>query len=308
MRALIRSFLTLGAGLVALAAQAHGGAAAPAAGPGWTWDPWITGPLALSAALFAVGWIRLRRRSRQGADRLVRRAAWFAAGWLTLAAALVSPVHQAGERAFSAHMLEHELLMLLAAPLLVLSEPLGAMIWAFQAKTRRGLGGVSTWPPLSRLWRICTEPVTATLAQAAALWLWHAPSLFDLALASDGWHVVQHLSFLITALLFWTAMLRPGPGRQGLSVLCLFATSVISGALGALMAFSESPWYAGYAAMGMTPAGLAPAEDQQIAGLLMWIPGGLVHAGAALVLVAAALKAQRRSDDRARRMADALQS
>lgn len=304
MRALIRLLLVLGAGLVPLAAQAHGVAPQTAA-PGWTWDPWITVPLALSAALFAFGWSRIRRRSRQGADRLVRRAAWFAAGWLTLAGALVSPLHQAGERAFSAHMLEHELLMLLAAPLLVLSEPLGAMIWAFPAKTRRGFGAASRW--LSPLWRLCTEPVTATLAQAAALWLWHAPSLFDLALARDGWHIAQHLSFLITALLFWTAMLRPGPGRHGVSLLCLFATSAISGALGALMAFSESPWYAGYAAMGMTPAGLTPAEDQQIAGLLMWIPGGLVHAGAALALVGAALRTQRTPDDPARRMADALQ-
>ena len=100
---------------------------------------------------------------------------------------------------------------------------------------------------------------------------------------------------------------RPGPGRHGVSLLCLFATSAISGALGALMAFSESPWYAGYAAVGMTPAGLTPAEDQQIAGLLMWIPGGLVHAGAALALVGAALRTQRTPDDPARRMADALQ-
>ncbi len=307
MRALRLPLLALGAALVPLAAHAHGGAAAEGPGPGWTWDPWVTAPLMLSAALFVAGWVRLRRRSRQGADRLERRATLFAAGWLTLAGALVSPLHQAGERAFSSHMLEHELLMLLAAPLLVLSKPLGAMIWAFPAVGRRSLGTATRWPPLSALWRTLTEPVTATLAQAAALWLWHAPSLFDRALASDGWHIAQHLSFLLTALFFWTAMLRPAPGRRGVAVLCLFATSVVSGALGALMAFSESPWYAGYAAMGMAPSGLTPAEDQQIAGLLMWIPGGLVHAGAALALVGAALKAQRSSNHPARRMADALQ-
>lgn len=67
--------------------------------------------------------------------------------------------------------------------------------------------------------------------------------------------------------------------------LCLFATSIVTGALGALMAFSSSPWYAGYARIGMAPLGLAPAEDQQIAGLIMWVPGGLVHAIAALVIV-----------------------
>jgi cytochrome c oxidase assembly factor CtaG len=77
----------------------------------------------------------------------------------------------------------------------------------------------------------------------------------------------------------------------GVTVLCLFATSVVTGALGALMAVSESPWYGPYAALGMTPYGLNPAQDQQMAGLLMWVPGGLVHAVAALVILAPALVA-----------------
>jgi cytochrome c oxidase assembly factor CtaG len=130
--------------------------------------------------------------------------------------------------------------------------------------------------------------VTATLAQAATLWVWHTPALFDLALTYEGWHVAQHLSFLVSALFFWQAML--GPRRSlGLSAVCLFATSLVAGALGALMAFSDSPWYARYALLGMAPFGLTPAQDQQLAGLLMWIPGGLVHAGAALAVVGAAL-------------------
>jgi cytochrome c oxidase assembly factor CtaG len=149
--------------------------------------------------------------------------------------------------------------------------------------------------PVRWLWSRLTEPVTATLLQAAALWLWHAPALFDLALASDSWHAIQHLSFLMSALVFWTAMLgrrgRSGATAQrGVAALCLFATSVVSGALGALMAFSDSPWYAGYSALGMAPFGLTPAEDQQIAGLIMWVPGGLVHAVAALLLVRTMLR------------------
>ncbi len=308
MRPLNRLCLALGAWLVCGAAEAHDLGAAAGPGPGWTLDPLITLPLALSVLAYATGWLRLRRRSGRGGPRLGARAALFAGGWLALAVALVSPLHQAGERAFSAHMLEHELLMLLAAPLLVLSRPFGAMIWAFPYPARQGLGAAARWPPLATAWRLTTEPVTATLAQAAALWLWHAPYLFDRALASPAWHIGQHLSFLATALLFWSAMLRPARANPGLAVLCLFATSVVSGALGALMAFSESPWYAAYAAMGAAPFGLTPAEDQQAAGLLMWIPGGLVHAGAALALVGAALKAQRSLDVQRRRTADAVQS
>jgi cytochrome c oxidase assembly factor CtaG len=257
--------------------------------PGWTFDPWITVPLLLALGLFAVGWRRLLGRSSRGAGRLVSRARLFGAGWLILSLALVSPLHQAGERSFAAHMFEHELIMLAAAPLLVLSEPLAIMLWAFPTTTRASLGALANRPPVEGSWRFLSAPVTATLIQAAALWLWHAPALFDLALASDGWHAAQHLSFLVGALLFWTAMLgrRTAPG---MAALCLVATSIVSGALGALMAFATSPWYAGYARLGMAPFGLTPSEDQQFAGLLMWVPGGLVHAGAALLMMRRVLR------------------
>ncbi len=268
--------------------------------PDWTWDPWIVAPLVVSAALFAAGWWRLRRRARLGGPGLRRRALWFAAGWVVLAAALVSPLHALGEHGFAAHMVEHELLMLAAAPLLVLARPTAILLWAFPAATRRAIGRVFSRRPVTAVWQRASGPVTATVLQAAALWLWHAPPLFDRALADDGWHVAQHLSFVVTALLFWTAMLarRGDPAAdaaaRGVAAVCLFATSIVSGALGALMAVSSSPWYGGYARLGMTPYGLTQAEDQQLAGLLMWIPGGLVHAIVALALVGTALRSRPR--------------
>ena len=150
---------------------------------------------------------------------------------------------------------------------------------------RQALGG--GWKsPLQSLWRRLTEPVTATAVQAVVMWAWHAPPLFDRALDSFGWHIAQHACFFLSSLLFWWAMLHPR-GRDagyGVSAACLFATSLIGGALGALMSFSSSPWYADYAAMGMTGIGLDPIDDQRLAGLIMWIPGGLVHGVAALVL------------------------
>jgi cytochrome c oxidase assembly factor CtaG len=277
--------------LIAAAAGPAWAHAAAAPSASWTWDPWITAPLALALGLFALGRRRLSARASHGRASLRRRALLFAAGWAVLAAALVSPLHQAGERSFSAHMLEHELLMLAAAPLLALAEPLAIMLWAFPAPARRAIG---RWPSAlggDRLFRQLTQPVFATLAQAAALWLWHAPALFDRALQSDGWHIAQHLSFLLTALLFWSAMLTRRPRNPGVAALCLFVTSVVSGALGAMMAVSQSPWYQPYAELGMAPLGLTPIEDQQLAGLLMWIPGGAVHAAAALALIGGALKA-----------------
>ena len=107
------------------------------------------------------------------------------------------------------------------------------------------------------------------------MWAWHAPALFDRALDSSGWHIFQHSCFFLSSLLFWWAMLHPRSRSSGygVSAACLFVTSLVGGALGALMSFSASPWYADYAAMGMTGIGLDPIDDQRIAGLIMWISG-----------------------------------
>jgi cytochrome c oxidase assembly factor CtaG len=159
------------------------------------------------------------------------------------------------------------------------------LAWGLPRPLRQSLGG--SWKsPLQSLWRRLTDPVTATTIQAVVMWAWHAPPLFDRALDSFGWHIAQHACFFISSLLFWWAMLHPrGRGSgYGVSAGCLFATSLIGGALGALMSLSSSPWYAEYAAMGMTGIGVDPVTDQRLAGLIMWIPGGLVHGAAAVVL------------------------
>lgn len=283
--------LVLLALLTAAPALAHDGAHDEV--PGWTLDLWVTAPLALGAALYALGLIRLWRRSDRGRRALRQDGLLFLAGWLTLALALVSPLHEGGERSFTLHMIEHEVIMLVAALLLVASRPGAAMLWAFPSAQRQALAAVGRTAGARAVWQALTNPFAATALQGLAIWLWHVPALFDRALASDGWHIAQHLSFVVTALLFWWAMMRGRGGRNGfgISAVCLFATSMIGGALGALMALSSSPWYAGYAALGMTPIGLTPAEDQQLAGLLMWVPGGLFHAAAALVFLHKWLKA-----------------
>jgi putative membrane protein len=258
--------------LLPSAALAHGGAHAPESGPpGWTLDPVLLVPLALTLIIYATGFVRLKARRS-----LWRNAFLFLAGWLVLTLALISPLHEAGERSFTLHMVEHELIMLVAALLLPLSRPIGVMLWAWPRPLRRPLS-------MPGLWRRLSDPILATALQAAAMWAWHAPPLFNRALAHSGWHVAQHLSFLVTALIFWRAMLET-PNR-GVAALCLFVTSIVGGALGALMALASSPWYPAYAAMGMMPFGLTPTEDQQLAGLIMWVPGGLVHAGAAIILL-----------------------
>lgn len=284
------------AALLAPRAVAHAGHRHGADPIGWTWDPTITVPLIVSLLIFTIGWARLLSRSGHGMAGLRRRGAWFAAGWTILTLALVSPLHEGGERSFALHMTEHELLMLVAAPMLVLSRPLAILLWAWPTPVRRAMGRLIGLLAIEAGWRGITGPITTTLLQAAALWLWHVPMLFDRALAGDGWHAAQHLCFIVTALLFWTAMIGTSAARatgdRAIAVMCLFATSIVSSALGALMAISTSPWYQGYAQLGMAPFGLTPSEDQQLAGLIMWVPGGLVHAVAALVVMRTILRRQ----------------
>ncbi|MEA3082100.1 MAG: putative rane protein [Sphingomonadales bacterium] len=248
--------------------------------PGWTLGPWVTLPLALLLLTFLVGQKRLASRSA-----IERRLPWqFLAGWAVLALSLVSPLHEAGERSFALHMTEHELIMLVATMLLAASGAGGTLAWGLPRPLRQLVGG--SWKsPLSRLWKRLTEPLTATAIQAVVMWVWHAPSLFDRSLDSRGWHVAQHLSFVIASLLFWVAMFHRQRGGYLLSAACLFLTSMVEGALGALMTFSTSPWYSGYAAMGLSGIGLDPITDQRLAGLLMWIPGGLVHGAVAVALL-----------------------
>ncbi len=258
-----------------------------AAALGWTLDPLLTVPLGLALLIYAVGWRRLAERASTPV-----RPTLFLGGWLVLTLALISPLHEAGEKSFTMHMIEHELIMLVATLLLAASSAGAVFAWGLPGLLRQSL--VGSWKsPLQRAWRRLTEPVTATIVQGAVMWAWHAPMLFDRALDSFGWHVAQHACFFASSLLFWWAMLHPR-GRMsgyGVSAACLFATSLIGGALGALMSLSSSPWYADYAAMGLTGIGLDPVDDQRLAGLIMWIPGGAVHAVAALALAYKWLKA-----------------
>jgi cytochrome c oxidase assembly factor CtaG len=280
-----RVLLLLALALAPASGFAHAMAEAPKAGP----EPWMLAPLLIAGGLYAVGYVRLRRRSERGRTSLSRHGLIFLLGYGVLAATALSPLHALGGRSFTAHMVEHELIMLAAAALLVWSRPLGVMIWAFPAATRTGLAAIPRSRSGAAAWRLASDPWIATAMQAAALWIWHLPSLFDEALRHEGWHAAQHLTFFVTALFFWSGML--GPRRSAwTSAACLFVTSMITGALGAFMALSTSPWYASYRAMNLAAFGLTPAEDQQLAGILMWVPGGLFHAIVAIALLAPHLR------------------
>lgn len=289
--------LAVFAALAPLPALAHPGRRME---PHDLWTAWSLEP-AIVAALLASGWMyargveRMWRRSGVGGGIRRWEAGCFVAGWLTLGIAMISPLHPLGDVLFSAHMVQHELLMALAVPLLVLGRPLVPFLWAMPMRARRAGGRWAKKAPVRGGWLMVSGPFAAWLLHAAALWLWHLPAPYQAALASGGMHTLQHASFLGTALLFWWALFHGREGRMGYgaAVFYLFATAMHSGALGALLTFAPTPWYPAYD--GATTAwGLTPLEDQQLAGLIMWIPAGLSYLVAGLALIAAWMRESER--------------
>jgi putative membrane protein len=245
----------------------------------WSFDPGIVIPLALTAILYTRG-----ARSSRGVS--ARQFACFWTGWMFLVVSLISPLHELGEALFSAHMAQHEILMLAAAPLLVLSRPLVPMLWGLPMKTRKGLGQWSKRAAVQGTWRFLTRPMTAWWIHAVALWLWHAPHLFQATLENEWIHSAQHLSFFGSALLFWWSLFYAhGRASYGASFLYVFTTAIHTSILGALLTFARTVWYPGYE-LTTKAWGLTPLEDQQIGGLIMWVPAGVVYLLAGLALFA----------------------
>lgn len=283
----LRAPLAFGTSALAATAQAHvvERNADAALFPG-SFDPWVLACLAASGAAYAIGTLRLWRRAGIGRGIGVRNAAAFVAGWLVLVVALVSPLDPLGVRLFSAHMLQHELLMIVAAPLLVLARPLAAWTWALPARARAALGASLRTRGWRCAWRTLCTPLVAALLHALALWTWHAPAPFARAIADPFVHGLQHASFLGTALLFWWVVLgaRAGTARA-LALLALFATMLHGTVLGTLIALSPHPWYPAYGATSAA-LGIDALRDQQLGGLLMWVPGGLAYVGVGIALAA----------------------
>jgi putative membrane protein len=233
----------------------------------WTWKPdvFAASALATSGLLYATGlWrmatIRARPPRLEIASSII--------GWTTMAIALLSPIATLSEWLFSVHMTQHELLMLVSAPLLAIGRPLVPILFATPAAWRSRIA------PAAAL-RLASSPTFVFLLHAFALWVWHLPALYEAAVLDDRIHLVQHVCFAGTAALFWWGLIRGRYGRlgYGAAFFYIFATAVHSGGLGALLAFSNRAWYALYVQRAQGGDALG---DQQLGGLIMWVPAGIV--------------------------------
>jgi cytochrome c oxidase assembly factor CtaG len=250
---------------------------------GWEWDPWVAVPLGTSFGLYAIGLVRLWVRAGVGRGVSTWQTGAFTLGWLVLVLALISPLHEYGEHLFYAHMIEHELLMTVAAPLIALSRPLGVLLHALPRRGRWLLTGTAHSKLVSSVWQWAMIPLNATVLHAVAIWAWHIPVLLDGTLISETLHRLQHISFLGTALIFWWAIVRRPLWDYGIGAMHVFATMLHTGLLGALLTLAPRVFYPRQTADAAL-FGLTPLDDQQLAGLIMWVPGGLAYLIGGLLL------------------------
>jgi putative membrane protein len=270
--------------LLALASQAdaHTAAADVQASPDW-----------LAAFLLGVWLWYVLGCWRMHQEQVLRRILGtcgplaFAGGMAILLIALASPLDILAAQLFSVHMTQHMLLLVIAPPLLVWGRPALAWQWVFAPRGRRIL---ARWWHRARGWRRSLEnlqhPWPGWTVASLTLWIWHIPALYALALRSPALHAFEHVCFLLSACAFWSPIMQVKPAHRAhaATLLLTIATFALhSGLLGALITFSQALLYHPPFHSSGT---LTPLEDQQLAGLIMWIPAGFVYLAAfALVFV-----------------------
>jgi putative membrane protein len=252
------------------------------------WNAVTALSLALLSLWYLLGFLRLRRRRAGRTVIPAWRLFAFSSSVAATAMALLSPLDRSSDTLFSAHMMQHEILMLVSAPLMVFGRPFIAAVWALGPVPRKVIATILRLPWLARFWRLLSGPFAVLLLHGVILWGWHVPWMFELALHHEGIHVIQHLSFFVTAALFWWALIHGCYGRLGYGVglLYVFATALHSEVLAALLTFTPRFLYATHAAR-TAAQGLDPIVDQQLAGVLMWIPFGAVFVIIGVALFAA---------------------
>jgi putative membrane protein len=198
-----------------------------------------------------------------------RRAASFYVGLVVLAGALSSPVESRAGTRLSAHMVQHLVLLLVAPALIAYGRPVVVTLLALPLRARRAIGRLERAAAVRKAKKVVGHPVTAWALVASVLWTWHQPDLYQAAVGGGVVHALEHATFFGAALVFWRAVIDAGPRRRvsyGAALLLVFGTLVQSGWLAMVLSFAPQVVYPVY---GDGPQALA---DQQLAGVIMWVP------------------------------------
>jgi putative membrane protein len=244
---------------------------------------WTGGPaLAWVIAAALLYWLGGRRGGSHARRSDRWRTAAFAVGLLAIVGALDSPLDELADELFWAHMVQHILLIGVAAPLLVLARPWMRMWRALPVSWRRSVARAVTGPsgaPLRRAAVIAGGALVSWSIFNLDFCAWHLPVLYDAALRHPIVHALEHLLFFATALLLWTRVIDSPPWRTSLSEparLTYLASSLVVGwVLAIVLALATSPLYSAYAGEASRPGQLSALTDQQLAAGVMWVPGSL---------------------------------
>lgn len=218
----------------------------------------------------------------------VWRTSAFLLGLIAVLVALVSEIDALATQLFSVHMVQHMLLTVVAAPLLLLAAPIRPLLRGLPVGIR-----ASVVRPLARsraarrLAHALRHPLVAGALYVGGLYAWHVPRLYDAALQNPAVHVTEHLWFLASALLFWSVVIDPLPFRGTLDPAGRLPYLLVAGAaqntvLGGVLSFSTLLLYGTYT-QSPERFGLDPITDQRIGGAVMWVVGDLVFLGAASI-------------------------
>ena len=247
----------------------------------WSLDP----PLVLAADLAVLYRLGCRRTvtPRRTASRQRLRDAAFYASMVTLAIALASPIEPLSEQLFWVHMVQHVLLMLVAAPLLVVSRPWVRLWRALPLSGRRGLARALVKDPraapLRTVSRWIGSPAASLALFSIALLGWHIPAAFEATLTSGTVHALEHSAFFLTSVLLFKQVIPSPPLRMRLSevrrLLYVVAAMTVSWILAVVLALAPEPLYNHYAVLSPRPWGISALADQQLAAGVMWVPGSV---------------------------------
>lgn len=231
----------------------------------------------LATLVYAFGVYRIRRSV--GKDRVVSHLQTFSFGWAAILfiVALSSPVDTITDSLFSAHMAQHLVLMLLVPPLAVWSRPLVVGFWALPREAQKSISKSRCYRLLRAPMKWLMQPLVVAALFLGTFSFWHLPRPYAWSLANEWIHAFEHLTFLVTAIMFWELVIEPS-GRRRMTyyttIVYVAAIAVLSGLPGALMILSPVALFTAHTSV-LAVWGLTPLEDQQIAGLIMWIPAGL---------------------------------
>jgi len=257
-------------------------------------DTWPTlAALLAAAAVYTRGWWALSSRmpARFGKGRL----AAFLGGLAVIAVALASPLDTLAGGRLSAHMVQHQLLMMLAPPLLWLGAPIAPILRGLPRSIRRPVAAALASRVLRPMAHIIAQPAFGWVSFALAFWIWHTAPLYQLALRSHAWHHVEHACFAATAMLFWRPVIQAWPDRalwpRWTMIPYVLLADVQNTILAAILTFSDRLVYPAYASV--TVGSLSALDDQSLAGVIMWVPGSLVFLVAAVWLAMGLLSGSR---------------